>query len=508
MSQLVPSLEVVANVHKSRTAPYHTHDAGQHDGGAKQAPHVPEWTGFAAAAAAFTVEGEVPHGAKWETTMDRRVIQGVGREWRFASAFHVNIVQPLNACGVFGVIDSTSEPVNSSDGDGDGDSKGFEGTGAGICSADSKSTSPDRSSCHDSHDSKCNEQGSDHFATCEHAHSSDDDDYAPSPKRRKLAALTVDPASSPRGRKVDVAPLIGRPRMTIHVDGVLIALVEMFPPWYLSDTDVASPAPYLQPLLGYMMDNNCPFGALTTYTKTWFVRMRPQGDFAVSPAVCDMSVVLRSWAFFITQAKAGRDSYRPLSTMTNSPATPSSPVLLRARSSLPVVAWTDLRMHRVLGCGRSGVVLCGRRRGSTTAFAIKCFDLVKDGTAAFLHEVTRYQQLASLPGAQLHLPSLFFVTASPSGNCVALGMELCSALPAGFAQWSVEQREEAHQALKWMAEAGLAHNDIRETNFVVNRRGRVVAIDLEDTRDLSQEERRKYDRDVRSSLQLMKRKRD
>jgi len=168
-------------------------------------------------------------------------------------------------------------------------------------------------------------------------------------------------------------------------------------------------------------------------------------------------------------------------------------------STIPTIAWSDLEISHAVGSGRNGLVgfVTFKEKSILKEAALKMFDVVKGegGYSSFEHELKMYQTLSSYQGRII--PRLLFQTTSWSGNVVGLGLELCRPLPHHFSSWTQNQRNQAYQTLQLLASCGLgsalglAHNDIRPTNFVLSACDQVFVLDFEDTYLICSESQRK-----------------
>jgi len=151
------------------------------------------------------------------------------------------------------------------------------------------------------------------------------------------------------------------------------------------------------------------------------------------------------------------------------------------RSSPLQVPWSSFELLHELSTGRSGTVAVARYQDNLVA--VKMFDIGKDGVNRFQQELKTYRMAQELQGKAI--PTLMFISESPSGNVVVLGLELGAELPSDFDAWTILQRQEAFDALSKLAEISVAQNDIKPENFVVNSNGHLAVVDLEDTSILS-----------------------
>jgi len=151
-------------------------------------------------------------------------------------------------------------------------------------------------------------------------------------------------------------------------------------------------------------------------------------------------------------------------------------------SGISCVSWKSLELLSEIQHGRSGYVVLANY--ASQLVAIKLFDIGKRGEKAFLSELSCYQTAKSVQGVAV--PRLLFVTESPSGGVVGLGLELGSRLASSFVAWDDAARQQAFGAIQMLAQVcGVAQNDMRPDNFVLGSKGQVVVVDLEDTKKLS-----------------------
>jgi len=151
-------------------------------------------------------------------------------------------------------------------------------------------------------------------------------------------------------------------------------------------------------------------------------------------------------------------------------------------SGISYVSWKSLELLSEIQHGRSGYVVLANYAAQLVA--IKLFDIGKRGEKAFRSELSCYQTAKSVQGVAV--PRLLFVTESPSGGVVGLGLELGSRLASSFVAWDAAARQQAFGAIQMLAQVcGVAQNDMRPDNFVLGSNGQVVVVDLEDTKKLS-----------------------
>jgi len=318
--------------------------------------------------------------------------------------------------------------------------------------------------------------------------------------------------------------------------------------------------------IGYAIDNGCHFAVLSSYKFTYFFRLASIDQIFVSDRITDTGdgrtdlTVLRAFAYFMhlcTNETGKLDTTRFRRKLTNGYVTDESVAgeqnnekekkqkekknqnvqgessVQRSEDSsqteslscgvsddpIPTFPWTDLCMDQErLGFGRNGSVgLVSFKESSSPNLkkaALKMFDVVKGGLSSFERERSVYRCLSSFQGQVV--PRLLFQTVSFSGNILGLGLELCHRLPKRFQSWTLEQRNQAYEALQLLASCskglsrlgpgpalGLAHNDIRAENFVLAELNRVMVLDFEDTVLIRNERQRKsYLDKVWSCLQL------
>jgi len=151
-------------------------------------------------------------------------------------------------------------------------------------------------------------------------------------------------------------------------------------------------------------------------------------------------------------------------------------------SDISCVSWSSLDLLSEIQHGRSAYVVLANY--ASQLVAIKLFDIGKHGEKPFLSELSCYQTAKSVQGVAV--PRLLFVTESPSGGVVGLGLELGSRLASSFMAWDDTARQQAFAAIQLLARVcGVAQNDMRPDNFVLGAKGQVVVVDLEDTKKLS-----------------------
>lgn len=283
--------------------------------------------------------------------------------------------------------------------------------------------------------------------------------------------------------------------------------------------------------VGYMIDNHCKYGVLTTHNATRFLRAEDQDHIAISEVVLadaetvaghPCSITLRRafgyWLHLCTQSD-GRLFYESvpphvccepllkkrhvveeetqgcgvlcctphnsnavLQSSMGPPAetTESKCHAHRGQWSRALVVihrlfvpWSELQITDLLGTGRSGCVALARR--GSLEFALKLFDVGKS-VEGFEQELRAYTMLQS---TNAKAAKLLLVTHSPSEQVFGLGLQLGRPLPP-LESWSRKHHRGAMAALRSLLAVGIMQNDVRENNFIEDNDGKVLAIDFED----------------------------
>jgi hypothetical protein len=269
-------------------------------------------------------------------------------------------------------------------------------------------------------------------------------------------------------------------------------------------------------LFGYLLDNKCPFGALTSGTRTYFVSISG-GYIKISDAwFVGQQDYLRAWAYVHSLGCVESEWKQPTSwkKLTNENPTPlcwgkqqnqenqgttndTKPGKRPSNNSsqgssngqtadiaslaLPNISCNDIAIGDVIGDGRNGSCFKVVWNGQT--FAMKQFDIGKLGDAPYRKEISAYIRLQDAWGKLV--PKPIFLSESPSGGVKFLGLQL-GRMPNEFddlAGW-----DQILRSLK--QEYGIRHNDAEERNMIfiadsVTGVERMVAIDLEDWDDVT-----------------------
>ena len=338
---------------------------------------------------------------------------------------------------------------------------------------------------------------------------------------------------------------------------------ERSPAW----SNVAHP---IGQLLAYMVDNNHRYGALTSATRTYFVKIQVPEDHSsanrhevtdtvdqvqttdvdhdatpkrarrdnslgnfvnenedkvfISDAWCvGEANYLRAWAYvhhlydstgnrqpklkkptswIMSSTNQGTpDQWRNSDSSTNNEADSSSPndvqdglkedagksvhscnmeVGRTHQGALDYVAYDDITILGVVGEGRNGG--CFKVKWKGTEYAMKQFDIGRDGDEFFQNEIRAYMKLRDAWGVLVPRP--IFWSESYSGGVMFLGLQL------GREPRDDDDLKEFHVVLKRLEEQyGIRHNDSdRGRNMIVitdsDGSNRVAAIDFEDWDDV------------------------
>ena len=144
------------------------------------------------------------------------------------------------------------------------------------------------------------------------------------------------------------------------------------------------------------------------------------------------------------------------------------------------VAYDDITILGVVGEGRNGG--CFKVKWKGTEYAMKQFDIGRDGDEFFQNEIRAYMKLRDAWGVLVPRP--IFWSESYSGGVMFLGLQL------GRESRDDDDLEKFHVVLKRLEEQyGIRHNDAdRGRNMIVitdcDGKDRVVAIDFEDWDDV------------------------
>ena len=144
--------------------------------------------------------------------------------------------------------------------------------------------------------------------------------------------------------------------------------------------------------------------------------------------------------------------------------------------ALDFVPFDEIVIGDVLGNGRNGA--CFKVRWNGVEYAMKQFDIGRDGDVYFEKEIRAYMLLQKVWGVLVPRP--MFLSESYSGGIMLLGLQL------GRESTSVDDLRKFAEVLQRLAtEYGIQHNDAengRNMIIITNADGveRVVAIDFED----------------------------
>ena len=268
-------------------------------------------------------------------------------------------------------------------------------------------------------------------------------------------------------------------------------------------------------LLGYMVENGCRYGALSSATRTYFVTIQGHGADAlvyISDAFfVGQTDFLRAWAYIDSLASQPQDPLvaNQLTWKTTSKNNPTPPpksaygVSLRSagtvvdqasddvdidsnnmpptdntslsNSGLKDVPIENVTIIRGLGYGRNGVVFLADWQGKKVA--LKQFDVGKDGYEFFDKELAAYSALQDAWGKLVARP--LFVSESWSGWIKFIGLQLGRDPRPGddISEWR-------NILATLQKKYGFQHDDADNGNmiFVLDEETgceRLVAIDLE-----------------------------
>jgi hypothetical protein len=280
--------------------------------------------------------------------------------------------------------------------------------------------------------------------------------------------------------------------------------------------------PFAQ-LLGYLVDNAHRYGALTSATRTIFVYISGAGaNIKVSvsePYYIGEENYLRAWACVFSLGCKQKDRFntpkgenRWIKTGGDSP-TPQPSLAAKnsegknkrkreditkqkghgsskkrktvSLSKLPTVDFLDLVVGKEIGIGRNGSLFQVSWKGNE--YALKQFDVGKDGIEGFENEIAAYERTEEVWGKLV--PKPYFVSETPSGGVKLLGLQLGSSiddsLVDGNEMW--KQWQQAHAVLEH--DYGIRHNDAesgRNSILIDDGQGhqQLAIIDFESWNDL------------------------
>jgi hypothetical protein len=280
-------------------------------------------------------------------------------------------------------------------------------------------------------------------------------------------------------------------------------------------------------LLGYMVDNTCRYGALTSATRTYFIYIS-DGNTGKKVMITDAWCVgqynyLRAWAYVHHLGCTTDEWYPPkdwvqstsdvsspdmdMSKKENSDAADEDtkpaankrlrrsprgggkggtttgstsvescyPLLQKQREHLPYVAINKIEIIDGIGAGRNGC--CFKVNWNGQMYAMKQFDIVRDGDAYFKKELCAYLELKTAWG--ILVPRPIFVSESKSGGRLFLGLQL------GREPTADDDTSQFQNVLnRLQKEYGIRHNDAERRNmiYISDADGveRIAAIDFED----------------------------
>ena len=273
---------------------------------------------------------------------------------------------------------------------------------------------------------------------------------------------------------------------------------------YVSDT--------IGQLLRYMLLNGCRYGALTSGTRTYFVRFLDDGRkvaenvYISDPWFVGEQNYVRAWAYiyslslddeagFFVPHGEGRsvswalsdDEWSPGGEDEDNPGG-GQPRRRSSRRSggggdnpetgpspIQQARYEDIKFEGLLGSGRNGSVLRAKWNGKDVA--VKQFDCAREGVSGrFAKEVAAYTLLEEVQG--VYVPKAYFVSELPGFAMKYLGLQL-GRDPTPEDSFNVtalfSSLEKTH---------GFVHQDCFRRNTLVitdeDKTERLVAIDLED----------------------------
>jgi hypothetical protein len=301
-------------------------------------------------------------------------------------------------------------------------------------------------------------------------------------------------------------------------------------------------------LLGYMVDNASRYGALTSATRTYFVKIEGQDEDAtvyVSRAYFPgEKCYLRAWAYVHSLGqqqpngdelgvpddgkgkwlRTEKDESTPPPKRRSSSETPSArrqqntkpkstsgkrkrstsgknnpgSSMVKERNSVhgrPLsIPWVNLKDFHIgkespIGCGRNGAVFRATWKGMDVA--LKQFDVrTTAGQSAYDTELLAYSRLQDAYGK--FVPKPMFLSESPSGGVQFLALQMGREVRAGNSADEKIAHMSFRESLldKLRNKYGIRHND-PHNNFVIlqNKAGKdhLAMIDFEDWEDLWQE---------------------
>lgn len=280
--------------------------------------------------------------------------------------------------------------------------------------------------------------------------------------------------------------------------------------------------PFAQ-LLGYLVDNDHRYGALTSATRTIFAYISGTGDDirvnVSEPYYIGEENYVRAWAYVFSLGCKQKDGFdtpkgqkKWINTGGDSPTPQPSPGKKssggkkkrkredgtkqkgRGRSKkgetaslskLPTVDFRDLVVGKEIGIGRNGSLFQVSWKGKE--YALKQFDVGKDGVEGFENETAAYERTEEVWGEIV--PTPYFVSETPSGGVKLLGLQLGSSIDDsvvhGNEMW--KQWQHAHAILE--QDYGIHHNDAeggRNSILIDDGQGhqQLAVIDFESWNDL------------------------
>jgi hypothetical protein len=284
-------------------------------------------------------------------------------------------------------------------------------------------------------------------------------------------------------------------------------------------------------LIGYMVDNNRRYGALTSATKTYFIcalNERENSQIVITDAWCVGQLnYLRAWAYVHSLGCSnvgGWDSPKNWIRSTNKITTTTAWNALlehmkdddgngsdidnnsnnnknlsgkRHRTNgcsskshgiehchrilhqipIPQASFDDIVVLGAIGFGRNGC--CFRVKWNGQEFAMKQFDIGRDGDKYYTNEIIAYMLLRDVWGVLVPRP--IFLSESKSGGRLYLGLQL-----GREPNDKDDVSKFDHVLLRIQKEYGIKHNDAEGRNMIFipdpncSAVERIVAIDFED----------------------------
>lgn len=152
---------------------------------------------------------------------------------------------------------------------------------------------------------------------------------------------------------------------------------------------------------------------------------------------------------------------------------------------MPAVDFQDLVVGKEIGIGRNGSLFRVSWKGKE--YALKQFDVGKDGIEGYENELAAYERMEKLWGEVV--PKPYFVSETPSGGVKLLGLQLGASIDDSLvdANEMWKQWQQSHALLEH--DYGIRHNDAESgQNSILISDGdgqhRLAIIDFESWDDL------------------------